>query len=347
MSICLICEKYISLLKSIHRKDNFAIEEWDPIYDLEREILTRFGLPNSFQLSSFAQAAALNSGDLKDTSNRFMRLLTDCASDYLMAPILSNKELMEMGKRCKVPFDDVLPNMGIDTHSYCVFVYKELYCPGKITIEEAIEALQKSMDDSDNLLSEFMRFTGEYNLQINLQIYAKLQQLQIPFVEAYLQHEIDVRSKNTADDKDWHKLFERGKSLPVFISLTHFFIIKIECYEYGDGCFLNIIFESNEGQWCGIILYCTRNSFDMVLSHSRFHTHSSLIRANLSENVLMLNLKKDFAMRNLEIIELPLQLKMIIEEDTGSKTLGYYTMDDPLGNILQQDENIIDPELPF
>lgn len=52
-------------------------------------------------------------------------------------------------------------------------------------------------------------------------------------------------------------------------------------------------------------------------------------------------------MRNLEIIELPLQLKMIIEEDTGSKTLGYYTMDDPLGNILQQDENIIDPELPF
>ncbi|SDW97141.1 hypothetical protein SAMN05444410_107187 [Hydrobacter penzbergensis] len=52
-------------------------------------------------------------------------------------------------------------------------------------------------------------------------------------------------------------------------------------------------------------------------------------------------------MRNIEIIELPLQLKMIIEEDTGSPTKGYYTINDPEENIFSQYGGIIDPELPF
>ena len=343
----MMCEKYISMLKSIHNKNEFTTGEWASIYDLERGILARFGLPNSFKLSSFVQEAALDSGDVGEESNRFIQLLTNCASDYLLAPIRSDKEIMEIGRRCKIPFDNVLPYMGIDTHSYCVFVYEELYCQGKITVKEAIEAFKMSMDDDDNLLSKFVQFVGEYNLQINFEIYFRLHQMQIPFIDAYLQHEIDIRSRNAADNKDWHKLFAKGKGLPFIISIRHFFIFKLECYEHGNDCFLNIIFEGNNDQWYGIILYCTRDTLNRIFSHCRFHTHSSLIRANLSENVLALNFQKDFPMRNIEIIELPLQLKMIIEEDTGSPTKGYYTINDPEENIFSQYGGIIDPELPF
>lgn len=136
------------------------------------------------------------------------------------------------------------------------------------------------------------------------------------------------------------------KYVPETIALEHFFIVKIECYKYGDDCFLNVIYEDKYHFWKGVIIMCNRDELKIILFHSRFNENASLIRTNLSEKVLCLNLR-EFSMLHLEIIGLSLKLKKIEKESDSSDHLGSYEINWYDDSHNDGKNYTGDPELPF
>lgn len=339
-------KEYIHLLKEMYNRGDFSIEEQDIIYDLEEEILNCYGLPGSFEISSLVQDGAFHEDDPDKAVTYLSGYLTDLATGFLLTPADSDRRILENGKLNITPFDNVLPYMNIDKHPYCIFIYEELYCRKKINVDEVIGALRAFRGDCENEIQKLICFTDDYMLTINFEAYNHLRQKCLPFMEEYIQHEIDKRSRTPADCKDWNRLIRKMKYVPEAIALEHFFIVKIECYEYGDDCFLNVIYEDKYHFWKGVVIMCDRDELKIILSHSRFNVNASLIRSNLSENVLCLNLR-EFSMLHLEIVDLPLNLKKIENESDSSDHLGFYEIKWYDNSHNDKKPDTVDPELPF
>ena len=339
-------KEYINLLKEMYNKGDFSFEKQDIIYDLEEEILNKYGLPNSFEISSLVQDNAFHKDDPEEAVVFLISYLTHFATEFLSAPVDTDRQILERGKLNKSPFDNVLPYMKIDKHSYCIFIYEQLYCRDKINVEEVIDALRAFSGDCENEIQKLICFTDDYMININFEAYKLLHKKGLPFVEEYIQYQIERISRTPADCKDWNRLLRNMKYRPEIILIEHFYIIKIECYEYGDECFLNIIYEDKFHFWKAIVLMGTRDELEIILSHSRFNENASLIRSNLSEKVLCLNLR-EFSMLQLEIINLPLRLKRIDADSKPSGNLGFYEIDCYGNSRNDEKDNTDDPELPF
>lgn len=339
-------KEYITLLKKMYNSGNFSMEEQDAIYDLEEGILNNYGLPNSFEISSLVQDKAFHKDDPDEAVSYLMSYLANFATKFLLTPPNTDKQILESGKLNKTPFDNILPYMKIDKHSYCIFIYEELYCKNKINVEKVIDAFQAFRDDCANEIQILICLTDDYTININFEAYKHLYQNDIPFIEEYIQNEINKRSRTPADNKDWNRLILKMKYVPETIALEHFYIVKIECYEYGGNCFLNVIYEDKYHFWKGVVIMCSRDELKIILSHSRFNENASLIRANLSENVLCLNLR-EFSMLHLEIVGLPFKLKKIEKESDSSDHLGFYEINWYDNSHNDEKPNTGDPELPF
>lgn len=330
----------------MYSKGDFSMEKQDIIYDLEEEILNSYGLPGSFEISSLVQDSAFHEDDPDKAVTYLSSYIADLAIRFLLAPADTDRQILESGKLNITPFDNVLPYMKIDKHPYCIFIYEELYCREKINVEEVIDALRAFRVDCKNEIQKLICFADDYTLTINFEVYNHLHQKGLPFMEEYIQHEIDKRFRTPADCKDWNRIIQKMKYLPETIALEHFFIVKIECYEYGDDCFLNVIYEDKNHFWKGVVIMCTRDELKIILSHSRFNVNASLIRSNLSENILCLNLR-EFSMLHLEIVGLALNLNKIEKESDSADHLGFYEIKryDNFHNDKKPDTG--DPELPF
>src|SRR4051812_32230084 len=101
-------KKYICLIVDRSVNDKFTIVDQDPIYELENDILEWFGLPTSFTISSSLQWVIINIHGETITVAGLKRYLQKQAIDYLLSDPLTDKELLEAGKKNKKPFDDVL-----------------------------------------------------------------------------------------------------------------------------------------------------------------------------------------------------------------------------------------------
>jgi hypothetical protein len=237
------------------------------------------------------------------------------AAGFLSETPQTDRQILEAGKAGREAFDNVLPYMDICPHTYCVFIYEELYCRDTISTDEALAAF-RAFSKKENEISNLIRFKDDCVIKINFDIYRALCSQFIPYLDNYLQYQIDIHTRHPADKKDWANLFRRSSQLSRRMSIDHFFVTKIQCFQHQPICFLNIIFQQCKQRWYGLILQCLGHDLEKILDHSRYNNHASLIRANLSENVSELDLR-DFCMNQLEITGLIIGLERVDEVNYG------------------------------
>ncbi len=331
------------LLRDIKISGSYTFDNWTPIYELEEIILEKFGLPPSFEISSTIQEAVPDDPDLVLAAEKFLGWLAGYASEYLMRQPETDRSILEKGKREKQPFDNVLPYMNLSTQSYSVFIYEELFCTDRISIDCALAVLNR-FRQLEGQITSLISFDDPYNIKIDFSVYRELHGANIPYLEEYLQHQIDIRARNEADIQDWHRLFTKGRKLPGVLTISHFHILKIECHEYDEDCFLNIIFSRKKDRWYGVVVSCSLSQLESLLNHSRFNEQASLVRANLSNQVRQIDLYQDYSMRQLEITGIPIHLKVTSDSYPSTGNPGFYLLN-AIGNELDQEDAT--QQLPF
>ena len=309
-------EKYIDLISDRNRLDKFTEEEQDPIYDLEEEILTAYGLPGSFYFSTLLQKMAVNEDDSGVSVELFMELISLVAEEYLTSSPKTNREILIHAKEHKLSCDNVLMYMDIITHTYCVFVYEQLYMRNIITIEEALYALEYYKRNEDDI-NPTLLYSDDFDVKINFDKFFELKNNGAPYIEEYLKHEIDVRLRTEADDKDLYSIAFDVKRWKKFIEVDKFYIVKIEVNEEDDNyeCHVDIVYQNSFKKWLAAVIICDKIVLELFLDNSRFAIHASLLRSNIEEGVRYLNLRKHFKMKHLEINGLSMKLKKETDSD--------------------------------
>ena len=319
-------EKYINLIEDRDKKDMYTIEEQDPIYELEEEILRFFGLPTSFSISECLQEAVLNENGAPLNAEELKHFIQKLSTDYLQSKPFTDKEILQIGKKNKTAFDDVLPLMGIIPNGYCVFIYETLFCRDKINIDEAIAALYKYSKDESSYINTLVSIIDDYELKVDFVAYSKLKDEGYPYLDEFIQLEISLVCRTKADTKAWSSLFKKKTRLGETLELSCYFITRIEYSNPDDPIFLNTIFKTSNHEWFGIVIVCNDQNFEAILSNSKFAYHSSLIRCNINSGVSILDLQTDFIMRQLEITGLHLNLFSSNTNEEQNDLEGYYSI---------------------
>jgi len=318
-------QAYISLISERYEYDNFSIEGQDPIYELEADILQAYGLPTAFSISNALQERVLDDKGNPIAADALEAYLTLTATHYLQSKPLTDKAILENGKKNKTPYDDVLQYMNITTHHYCVFIYEELYCGNRITVEEALYALNQFSSVHEKAACSLLTYHNEYELSINFEALNTLYQSGFPYLDLFIQDAINKQYRTAADNKYREELFEKKGRLGNAFELYHFYVSRIECSNTSDFIFLDCIFNDRNDQWFGIVIICDKLHFDIILSSARYGTQASLVRANIENGVLLLNPKRDSTIPQIEIIGLALALQSETTDEDNEPS-GYYTI---------------------
>jgi len=337
-------EKYIDLISDRNRLDKFTEEEQDPIYDLEEEILTAYGLPGSYYYSTLLQKLAVNEDDSGVSVELFMELISIIAEEYLTSSPKTNREILIHAKEHKLSSDNVLMYMDIITHTYCVFVYEQLYMRNIISIDEALYALEyykKNEDDINPTLVD----SDDFEVKINFDKFFELKNNGAPYIEEYLKHEIDVRLRTEADDKDFYSIAFEVKRWRKYLEVGTFYIVKIEVNEEEE-CYVDILYRTAFKKWLAAVIICDKTILELFFDNSRFAIHASLLRSNIEEGVRYMNLRKHFKMKHLEIDGLNMKLKK--EADSDFYVLQKVKINNPYYNY-QHIKELVDnrEDLPF
>ena len=185
-------------------------------------------------------------------------------------------------------------------------------------------------------------------LQINFDKFFELKNNGAPYIEEYLKHEIDVRLRTEADDKDFYSIAFDVKRWKKFIEVDKFYIVKIEVNEEDDNyeCHVDIVYQNSFKKWLAAVIICDKIVLELFLDNSRFAIHASLLRSNIEEGVRYLNLRKHFKMKHLEINGLSMKLKK--ESDSDFYILQKVKINNPNYNY-QHIKELVDnrDDLPF
>ena len=315
-------KQYINLIEDRYVNDKFTIEEQEPIYELEEEILITYGLPKAFYISNTLQEAILDENATPLTVGELFVFLQQLATDYLQSPSQADKEILKTGKLNKTVFDNVLPYMNVIPHTYCIFVYEELYCRDKITVDEAIKALRKFANDETACMNRLIWFDITNEIKIDFGAYNKLQDAGFPYLNEFIQNEINTRLRNEADNKIWKTLFKKKDRLPEQLDLAHFYISRIEYHESEATYHLDIIFKAENQSWYALAVVCDQAHFTVILQSCKYAVQNTIVRANFENGVKILDLKNSETPQ-LEVNGINLKLFLLNNQHDDSKT-GYY-----------------------
>lgn len=152
---------------------------YDRCYDIEDEILTKFGLPKSLRFREIVW-------DLmsKSESGGVINKLSQAAEDWLISSPRLSIELLEEAKRADLSTYEVLPEIGIHEVYHTRFYFDEYFKKGTITAQGLIDIL-KSIDEETAVKIEKMQdyqTTGTNLPEANL-IFDELFEKKIPYLE--------------------------------------------------------------------------------------------------------------------------------------------------------------------
>jgi len=314
-------KQYICLIEDRYVNNKFTIEAQDPIYKLEEEILIAYGLPKAFYISNALQEAVLDEDAKPLPLEDISIFLQKMATDYLQSPSHTDKEILETGKLNKTIFDSVLPYMNVIPHTYCIFVYEELYCRNEITVDETINALHRFANDETNYMNSLIWFDITNEIKIDFGAYNKLQEAGYVYLNEFIQNEINTRLRNEADNKIWKKLFRKKDQLSEEMDLAHFYITRIEYHDTEETYYLDIIFKAENQGWYALVVVCDQTHFTVILQSCKYAVQNTIVRANLENGVKILDLK------NSETSQLEINLitlKLFLLNDHNDSMKGYY-----------------------
>lgn len=156
---------------------------FDKIFDLEDEILTHFGLPPTIEFIELLHHPQ-DSIDKKEITSMVNRL-KEVAKDYLNTDAYTDIEILERAKEEQQSPFHALPLIGIRTHVYMTFLYKNYLLTGQDRTKDIKQAFhlcksRKSLNALANLTSK------------DGATYQELKSLGLPHLDEF----IDVNKKN-------------------------------------------------------------------------------------------------------------------------------------------------------
>jgi hypothetical protein len=316
-------KKYISLIEDRYVNNKFTIEEQDPVYKLEQEILFTYGLPKAFYISNTLQKAILDENANPLTVEKLSTFLQQMATDYLQSPSATDREILEEGKINKTVFDNVLPYMNILPHKYCIFIYEALYCRDKITVDEALSALHKFANDNTTYMYSLVHLNFSNEIKIDFEVWFKLKEAGYLYLDDFIHNEINIRLRGEADNKLWATLFTKKTRLANEMNLDHFYITSIEFHESNQTYYLDTIFKAKNQAWYALVLVCDEAHFAVILHCCKYAVQNSIVRSNFENGVEILDLKNSDTPQ-LEINGITLQLYSINNQPDEDSMVGYY-----------------------
>ncbi|CAL1519568.1 hypothetical protein [Chitinophaga sp. MM2321] len=164
----------------------------EDVLDLENDILTQFGLPTSRRFVQILHDFVHHSHVSDQLLDYVSKKLRSAARKYLLAPVMSDIELLESAREQKRSPYDVLPELGYPAQEYALFLVGELYYRRTMAATDILEELKKmhhfhSWNDL-TLLSKMNNYSTH-------ELYAKLKKHELRFIDDYIQH---TRRQETA-----------------------------------------------------------------------------------------------------------------------------------------------------
>lgn len=154
------------------------------VLEMENDILLQFGLPTSKRfvqiLHDFASHRQL-SDQLLDYVSKKLRA---AARKYLLAPVVSDTDLLQQAAEQKRSPYDLLPELGYPVNDFSIFLISEILYRRNIPAEDVLEELKKAQhgDVWDDLLA--LQHVVSYSTH---ELYNRLRMQDLRMMDDYLQ----------------------------------------------------------------------------------------------------------------------------------------------------------------
>jgi len=183
-------DQYYQLAQQIHEQGGPARA---PILfarasDLESKILAQYGLPPSRRFVRILRGIHRYKKLTHLALEKIVQRLETAAADYLLSSPLPDIQILSQAKARHMSALDVLPEMGIPTHDYMVFVYDYFCNHRKITAEQVAREYELLKDH--HCLHDISRLKeispGPGDPLPGIPDYLRLKSYGLQFLDAYL-----------------------------------------------------------------------------------------------------------------------------------------------------------------
>jgi hypothetical protein len=162
---------------------------------MEERVLAQYGLPPTRRFVRILQSLHEYEPLGEEALGKIMKLLELEASEYLLTSPLPDEELLTQAKAQHLNAMDILPEMGVPTQEYMVFVYNQ-YCRDP-TIEAHQVIKEFRIADQQDTLQEILEIREE-NFPQRDPRYRLLKSRGLQFLDAFLREQEDGGNEGTA-----------------------------------------------------------------------------------------------------------------------------------------------------
>ena len=168
---------------------------------LEDDILAQYGLPPSRRFVRILQSIYRHKKVTEDVLDGIVRRLETAATGYLMSSPLPDEQLLQQGKQRHRSAHDVLPEMGIRTHDYMVFVYNHYCTHRRIPPSQVVREFRLLREH--RCLADVFHLKGKPHYRTD-PAYVRLKSFGLQFVDAYCRAQ-----QQTENDHKTHQEMKR------------------------------------------------------------------------------------------------------------------------------------------
>lgn len=172
----------LELIKS-NKQDDLPADLFENYLTKRADILKHFGLPDTTDYTELLEFGKrkLTQKEIKDTIDR----LHNAAKKYLLRPVLTDEQILKDAQEQKKSPYRVLPELGINPHTYTIFVYNEFLLKDRDTIENILRTLR--LANRDDILAHLGNIeNGDSATQPETII--ELQKIGILYLDEFKEH---------------------------------------------------------------------------------------------------------------------------------------------------------------
>jgi hypothetical protein len=179
-------EQYYQLARQIHEQGGpgRAPILFARATDLESKILAQYGLPSSRRFVRILRGMHRYKKLNEQVLGKILQRLETAAAGYLLSSPLPDGQILSQARARHMSALDVLPEMGIPTHDYMVFVYGHFCSHRKITPAQVVREYRLLKDHhclhDISLLREADPVPGD-------PAYVRLKSYGLQFLDTYLE----------------------------------------------------------------------------------------------------------------------------------------------------------------
>lgn len=178
--------------------------------DLEDNILAQYGLPPSPRFVRILQSMHRHKKLNEQVLTRVRERLEEAAVDYLLSSPLPDEQVLAQAKSRHLSALDVLPEIGMPTQEYLVFVYNHYCTHRSVSARQVIEEYRLLKEH--HTLQDISRLK-ELGGRRSDPLYALLKARGLQFLDAYLKAQKEIDPTNRGEmEKQLRQLMSMAAS---------------------------------------------------------------------------------------------------------------------------------------